>query len=154
MLFTFTISNLCAQSTNIKRKLTTQRTTISPQIDGSLNDIASNSAPIATDFIEFRPVPGGLESKNGRTEVKFLYDDYAIYISGRMYDKPDSIVRELMSRDQIGNADFVGIVLDTFLDGINGYGLLPQQVYNLMPNSLIVAMRTAIGMLCGKVRVD
>ncbi len=118
-VFTLTLS---AQTANQKRKLSAQRTVILPKIDGILDDEVWNGAPIATDFIEFRPVPGRLESKEGRTEVKFLYDDYAIYISARMYDKPDSVVHELVSRDQIGNADFVGIIFDTFLDGVNGYG--------------------------------
>ncbi len=127
LLFTyliFAISTVAtfAQSTNLKRKLGAQRTTTSPKIDGFLDDAVWGSVTAATDFIEFRPVPGRLESKEGRTEVKFLYDDYAIYISARMYDKPDSVVHELVSRDQIGNADFIGVIFDTFLDGVNGYG--------------------------------
>ena len=115
-------STLFAQSVYQKRKLSAQRTTAAPKIDGILDDVVWNGVPVATDFIEFRPVPGRLEAKEGRTEIKFLYDDYAIYVSARMYDKPDSVVHELVSRDQIGNADFLGIVLDTFLDGVNGYG--------------------------------
>ncbi|RZJ80118.1 MAG: hypothetical protein EOO47_08635 [Flavobacterium sp.] len=105
-----------------KKKIQAQRTTTSPKIDGYLDDAIWNSAPIATDFIELRPVPGRVEAKEGRTEIKFLYDDYAIYVSARMYDKPDSVVKELVARDNIGNADFVGVVFDTFLDGVNGYG--------------------------------
>jgi len=111
-----------AQNVPTKKKLPAKRTSISPKIDGFLDDEAWNTAPIATDFIELRPVPGRIETKDGRTEIKVLYDDYAIYIAARMYDKPDSIVHELVSRDQIGNADFIGVVFDTFLDGVNGYG--------------------------------
>ncbi|WP_113651329.1 DUF5916 domain-containing protein [Pedobacter namyangjuensis] len=106
----------------VKKKIQAQRTTVSPKIDGLLDDAVWNSAATATDFIELRPVPGRVEPKDGRTEIKFLYDDYAIYISARMYDKPDSVVHELVARDNIGNADFVGVVFDTFLDGVNGYG--------------------------------
>jgi hypothetical protein len=43
-------------------------------------------------------------------------------LAARMYDKPDSVVKELVARDQIGNADFIGVVFDTFLDGQNGNG--------------------------------
>jgi hypothetical protein len=107
---------------NQKKKLQAKRTTISPKIDGFLDDAVWDGAPIAGDFVEMRPVPGRLETMDGRTEIKVLYDDYAIYISARMYDKPDSVVHELVARDQIGNADFVGVVFDTFLDGVNGYG--------------------------------
>jgi hypothetical protein len=127
LLFTCLIALLFAngafaQNTTPKKKIDAQRTTITPKIDGILDDAAWNSAPIATDFIELRPVPGRVEPKEGRTEVKFLYDDYAIYVSARMYDKPDSVVHELVSRDQIGNADFIGVIFDTFLDGVNGNG--------------------------------
>ena len=122
LLLTLCITSSFAQNTLPKKKLQAQRTATSPKIDGFLDDATWNDAPIASDFIELRPVPGRIETKDGRTEIKVLYDDYAIYVSARMYDKPDSIVHELVARDQIGNADFVGIVFDTFLDGVNGYG--------------------------------
>lgn len=111
-----------AQNALPKKKLQAQRTNTSPKIDGDLSDAVWTNAPIATDFIELRPVPGRLELKEGRTEMKLLYDDYAIYIAARMYDKPDSVAHELVPRDQIGNADFTGVVFDTFLDGVNGNG--------------------------------
>lgn len=111
-----------AQTAQPKKKVQAQRTSVSPKIDGILDDAVWNNVPIATDFIELRPVPGRVEPKDGRTEVKILYDDHAIYVSARMFDKPDSVVHEMVSRDNIGNADFIGIVFDTFLDGVNGNG--------------------------------
>ncbi len=111
-----------AQQHRPKKKLQARRTISSPKIDGLLDDEEWKDAPIATDFIELRPVPGRLEPTDGRTEIRVLYDDYAVYLAARMYDKPDSVVRELVSRDNIGNADFVGVVFDTFLDGVNGNG--------------------------------
>lgn len=115
-------STIFAQNVIPKKKLSAQRTISSPKIDGVLDDPVWNNVPIATDFIEFRPVPGRLDNKERRTEVKVLYDDYAIYVSARMYDNPDSVVYELVARDRVGNADLIGIVFDTFLDGINGNG--------------------------------
>lgn len=111
-----------AQDTPPRKKIVAQRTVETPKIDGHLDDQVWSNAPVATEFIEMRPIPGRVESREGRTEVRILYDDLAIYIAARMFDRPDSIVKELVSRDQIGNADFIGIVFDTFLDGINGYG--------------------------------
>lgn len=111
-----------AQSLPIKKKLTAQRTSVTPKIDGILDDDAWQNAPIATNFVELRPVPGRVESQDGRTEVRIIYDDHAVYVAARMYDRPDSVVHELVSRDQIGNADFVGVMFDTFLDGVNGNG--------------------------------
>ncbi len=122
LLVALTVTISVAQTTTPKKKLSATRTTVSPKIDGLLDDAAWANAPIASDFIELRPVPGRVESKEGRTEIKMIYDDYAIYVSARMYDNPDSVVHELVSRDQIGNADFVGVIFDTFLDGVNGYG--------------------------------
>jgi hypothetical protein len=123
LMLSVTISYSYAQTpAPVKKKLQAQRTTISPKIDGILDDAVWEKAPIATDFIENRPVPGRVEPKEGRTEIRILYDDRAIYIAARMYDNPDSVVHELVSRDNIGNADFIGIVFDTFLDGVNGNG--------------------------------
>jgi hypothetical protein len=122
LILALTVTICAAQSMQTKKRLVAQRTSTSPKIDGSLDDAVWEKAAIATDFIELRPVPGRAEPKDGGTEIKILYDDYAIYVSARMYDNPDSVVRELVSRDQIGNADFVGIVFDTFLDGVNGNG--------------------------------
>lgn len=127
LIFTIILAAACslpsfAQNAPTKKKVQAQRTSASPKIDGYLDDAVWSAAPIASDFIELRPVPGRVEPKEGRTEVKVLYDDYAIYISARMFDKPDSIVHELVARDQIGNADFIGVVFDTFLDGVNGNG--------------------------------
>lgn len=48
----------------------------------------------------------------------------AIFLAAGMYAKPDSVAHELVSRDQIGNADFFGVFLDTYLDRINGNGFI------------------------------
>lgn len=98
------------------------RTEQAPDIDGILNDEGWKYADVATDFIELRPVPGKQENKNQGTEVRVLYDNSAIYVAARMYDHPDSIARELVMRDQVGNSDFIGIIFDTYLDRINGNG--------------------------------
>lgn len=111
-----------AQETLVKKKILAVRAKQAPRIDGSLDDAVWQSVPIAGNFVEQKPVPGKIEPKEVRTEVKVLYDDYAIYVGARMYDHPDSVVHELVSRDQVGNADFFGVVFDTFQDGINGNG--------------------------------
>ena len=123
LIFIFcTVASFAQTTQPVKKKLQAKRTSVSPKIDGLLNDAVWEGVPIATDFVENRPVPGRIEPKERRTEVKILYDDYAIYIAARMYDKRDSIVHELVPRDDIGNADFIGVVFDTFLDGVNGNG--------------------------------
>lgn len=98
------------------------RTLVSPKIDGILDDVTWANSPIITNFVEFRPAVGKPEPNSRRTEVRIAYDDVAIYFAARMYDNPDSIAHELVQRDNIGNADFIGIILDTFNDKSNGSG--------------------------------
>jgi hypothetical protein len=125
LLFLLLSQILFAQTTpGQEKKIAAKRTSISPKIDGVLDDEAWKDAPIATDFIENNPTSGRLETGSRRTEVKLLYDDNAVYVSARMYGKPDSIAHEMVSRDQIGNADFFGVFLDTYLDRVNGNGFI------------------------------
>ncbi|MGM9476438.1 DUF5916 domain-containing protein [Pedobacter sp. GSP4] len=122
-LFLIFICAFChAQDATKQKQLAAKRTQQSPKIDGILDDECWNGVPIATDFYEIRPVPGRLERNDRRTEMKVLYDDVAIYVYARMYDSPDSVSHELVSRDNIGNADFISIIVDPFYDKMNGNG--------------------------------
>ncbi|MBK7408613.1 MAG: hypothetical protein IPJ40_11455 [Saprospirales bacterium] len=38
--------------------------------------------------------------------------------------EPDSILQELTDRDQLGNTDYFGVIIDAYKDGINGLGFL------------------------------
>lgn len=120
LLLVFAFCN--AQNLPKQRQLAAVRTASTPKIDGVLDDECWLNVPIASDFIELRPTPGKIESKDRRTEMKVLYDDVAIYVYARMYDHPDSVLHELVSRDQIGNADFISIIVDPFYDKMNGNG--------------------------------
>lgn len=111
-----------AQDPAKQKQLSALRTVETPKIDGLLDDACWVNAPIATDFFEIRPVPGRVERQNRRTEMKVLYDDVAIYVYARMYDNKDSVSHELVSRDNIGNADFISIIVDPFYDKMNGNG--------------------------------
>ena len=92
-------------------------------VDGDINDVAWKNAPVATDFIEHQPSFGNPEESANRTEVKFLYDDNAIYVSGFCHESnKDSLSTELVGRDVVGSNDFVGIMFDTYADKINGFG--------------------------------
>jgi hypothetical protein len=105
------------------KKLNAVKTAIAPKIDGVLDDDAWKNVPIATDFVELNPVAGTHEKPEERTEIKIIYDNDAIYVGARMYEKSaDKVARELTTRDNIANDDFIGIVLDTYLDHINASG--------------------------------
>lgn len=122
LFFSSVIFTVAAQSLPAKRKLEAVRTIAAPRIDGDLTDEVWKQVLPASDFIENRPVPGRKEQQDRLTEVRMIYDDHAVYIAARMYDHPDSIAHELVNRDNIGNADFIGIIFDTFMDGMNGNG--------------------------------
>ena len=93
------------------------------KIDGDLNEEGWKKCPVISGLIEFRPDPGKIESDQNRTEIYLLYDDNHIYVSGYCHEKSaDSVSRELVGRDGIGNSDFVGIIFDTYNDKINGSG--------------------------------
>ena len=104
------------------KKLVAARCSSTIKIDGVLNESAWKNAPSATNFIELRPTPFRAEEKTNRTEVQILYNDKGIYIGGYCHEKnKDSIATELIGRDNFGNNDFLGIVLDTYVDKINGF---------------------------------
>ncbi|MGZ4158061.1 MAG: carbohydrate binding family 9 domain-containing protein, partial [Bacteroidia bacterium] len=105
----------------IHKKMSAQRVSQSPKIDGVLDDEAWVNVPPADNFIQQAPKPGRPSSK--KTEIKIVYDDAAIYIGAMMYDDhADSILHELSPRDNEANADLFGLILDTYNDDINGYG--------------------------------
>ncbi|PWS32571.1 DUF5916 domain-containing protein [Pedobacter paludis] len=118
----FAYSFCQAQNPAIQKQLVAVRTAQMPKIDGVLDDACWVNVPIATDFFEIRPTPGRVEGQAKRTEMKVLYDDVAIYVYARMYDNPDSVSHELVSRDNVGNADFISIIFDPFYDKMNGNG--------------------------------
>lgn len=92
-------------------------------IDGYITDSAWIKAPVANNFKEWRPAFGKAEETNSSTEVKILYDNNAIYISGFCHETTrDSISSELVGRDVVGVNDFIGVIFDTYHDKINGFG--------------------------------
>jgi hypothetical protein len=103
-----------------RRQLAATRTATPIKLDGLLDDAAWTTAPVASQFTQFRPHPGLRERLP--TEVRVLYDDVALYVSAKMIEaSSDSIRRELTRRDDIGNTDFFALYLDPYRDHLNGY---------------------------------
>jgi len=106
----------------LPKQIPARRATAAVKIDGKLDDAAWKDAPIATNFVELRPVAFRKESETNRTEVYFLYNDQGIYIGGYCHEKTkDSIQTELIGRDNFGGNDFIGVIFDTYNDEINGF---------------------------------
>ena len=113
----FTIS--LSSSTQEKKVLQIKRTEIPPKIDGVMDDTAWQDADIATDFIEFRPDMGVVLEPFQKTSVKMTYDDKAIYVAAYLKDKPENIKKQFNQRDNFGQQDFFGVVLNPNNDAQN-----------------------------------
>jgi hypothetical protein len=93
-----------------------------PVIDGDvLNDPAYADAMLATGFVQSRPFEG--EPASERTEVRIVYTDDTIYFGVVCYtEDPGTIITADSRRDsELTETDSFQIVLDTYLDGQNGF---------------------------------
>jgi hypothetical protein len=92
----------------------------SPLIDGRLDDAVWQTAPVLADFVQKQPVEGAAPTE--RTEVRFLYDDHALYVGARMHKAdPASIQAPVSRRDQGAQAEHLWVSLDTWLDRRTAY---------------------------------
>lgn len=85
-------------------------------IDGLLDDVAWRVAPVASDFRQQDPSPG--QPATQRTEVRFLYDEAALYIGARMHDTRGAagVSMRVVRRDESPSSDYFMLILDTFHD--------------------------------------
>ncbi|MEM7162810.1 MAG: DUF5916 domain-containing protein [Bacteroidota bacterium] len=103
----------------MKKEIEALRIADKIKIDGYLDESIWEQAKVASDFTTFEPDPG--EEPLYDTEVKMLYDDEAIYLGVFMKDEyPDSILKELTLRDDIGNTDFFAVSFDYYRSGLSG----------------------------------
>ncbi|MEZ4779450.1 MAG: DUF5916 domain-containing protein [Flavobacteriaceae bacterium] len=117
LLITFCIiTNSYSQE---KKSITINRTSQAPKIDGNLDDEAWKNAEEAKDFTQFRPEMGATEKEHQKTIVKMVYDDNAIYVGAYLHDKPEDIMKQFTSRDNFGQSDFFGVILNPNNDAQN-----------------------------------
>jgi hypothetical protein len=90
-----------------------------PAIDGHLTDEVWALAEPATSFTQRDPDEG--KAPTERTEIRFLYDDDALYVAARLFDsEPGRITRRLSTRDNSPDADLLSIYLDPMHDRLTG----------------------------------
>ncbi|MBR9919960.1 MAG: carbohydrate binding family 9 domain-containing protein [Bacteroidetes bacterium] len=107
----------------MKRQTSAKRIDEKIKIDGSLDEAIWYEGTLATDFKQYRPLPG--EAASQQTEVRVLYDNDALYVGAILHDTaPDSILMEMSERDDMGNTDYFGIIVDSYRDGLNGLGFV------------------------------
>jgi hypothetical protein len=96
------------------------RLTESIRIDGVLDEAAWREAPAMTEFTQIVPIEGAPATE--RTEVRFLYDDVALYIGARMYDR-SPVTTRLGRRDMpMGASDWLTIIFDSYHDHRTAFG--------------------------------
>jgi hypothetical protein len=84
-------------------------------LDGRLNEAVWSTPQPATGFRQQDPREGEPAS---RTEVRFAYDDGALYVGARMYDSLGAagVSRQLTRRDAEVESDWIQLVFDTYHD--------------------------------------
>jgi hypothetical protein len=105
-----------------KKNIEAIRIDTPPKIDGILDEPFWQTLPVATDFVEYSPRNGTKPVFN--TEVRFAYDDVALYASAIMFDPiPDSIFNQLGKRDQIEQlmTDYLSFDILPYDDDLNMY---------------------------------
>ncbi len=92
-------------------------------LDGRLDEDVWRTAPAATDFRQSQPDEG--KPATQRTEVRFAYDDAAIYIGARMFDTlgAKGVRTRLVRRDAMteNDSDILQVVFDSYHDHVSNY---------------------------------
>jgi hypothetical protein len=84
-------------------------------LDGNLDELIWQSAPIATGFTQRFPVDGGRPSQ--RTEARILYTDKYIYVGMMAFESSiDSTTNPLFRRDGNEVSDWVYVSFDSYND--------------------------------------
>ena len=88
-------------------------------IDGFLQEPAWQTVEPVTDFVQYRPNAGG--PAPGLTEVRFLQDDRNLYVGIRVSQADYQVRARVSPRESINEDDQIGVYLDTFGDGRQGF---------------------------------
>ena len=91
-----------------------------PVIDGIIDEPAWDKVDWAGDFVQREPYEG--KSPSQLTKFRILYDDNNVYVAIRAYDSvPSAIVSRLSRRDNL-DADWVGVMFDSYNDKRTAFG--------------------------------
>ncbi len=88
------------------------------RLDGRLDEAVWRTAPALSEFVQQEPVEG--EPATDPMEVRFVYDDDALYIGARM-SSSGPIQAPLGRRDDDELAEHLQVSLDTYLDRRTAY---------------------------------
>ena len=113
---------LFAQEKQDRLEMTALRMSDEINVDGVLDEPIWENSEVVSEFIQNTPLAG--QSSIRKTEVRLVYDNGAVYIGATMYDERDSMTMTLSQRDDLGNADWFGVVFDPYDAGTIGFAFL------------------------------
>jgi hypothetical protein len=102
-----------------KQARATRLTTASIRLDGRLDDEAWQQAAPITQFLQAEPNEGA--PPTDPMEVRFVYDETALWVGARMRSSQGVIQAPMSRRDDGGQAEYIQIELDTYLDRRTAY---------------------------------
>jgi hypothetical protein len=110
-----------ARSSLAKQATALQVPSSSVSVDGRLDEAFWEQALPIVDFVQKEPVEGVAPTE--RTEVRFVFDDEALYVGARMHSSGgrSAIQAPLGRRDRGELAEYLLVSLDTYLDRRTAY---------------------------------
>ena len=98
---------------------TAARRTAPVALDAKIDEEAWKAATPITEFTQLDPEEGKPASQ--RTEVRFLFDDNALYVAAQMYDTGGTtgVTTRLVRRDARFDSDYLQIVIDAYHDHLS-----------------------------------
>lgn len=89
-------------------------------LDGKLTEKDWINTPFVSDFTAKDPIEGAEPSQ--KIEVRFLYDEYYLYVGARIYrDNPSEIQAYVSRRDNMGNSERIIVTFDTYNNKQSSY---------------------------------
>ncbi len=89
-------------------------------VDGNFDEAVWRDAPAIDEFVQREPTEGAAPTE--RTEARVAYDDQAMYVAVRAFDRePATITGLLTRRDERSPSDWVRVAIDSYHDRRSAY---------------------------------
>lgn len=100
------------------------RVDAAPRIDGVLDDAVWSQAAVIDDFHEIQPTEYAEPSE--RTLIYVIYDDDALYVGARLFDREPERITARINRqgEEVFGDDWFSVIIDPFHDRRSGYRFL------------------------------
>jgi hypothetical protein len=107
-----------------EKSLRVVRAQAPPVIDGVLDEEVWTTAAFIEDLHEIQPTEYAAASE--RTVIYVLYDDDALYVAARLYDRePGQVTARIMRQgEEVFGDDWFSVIIDPFHDRRSGYRFL------------------------------